>query len=104
MKKYPDDDDAATLFAEAAMDTMPWDYWSKKRLPNTSPRKAINALEGVFKHQEDHTGANHLYIHMVDVGPNPEIGLPAAYRLEELAPDAGHLVHMPGPIYLKCGL
>lgn len=31
-KRYPDDFDAATLFAEALMDTMPWDYPFSRRV------------------------------------------------------------------------
>ncbi len=104
MQQYPDDLDAATLFAEAAMDTMPWNYWTEQKEPKPLTKDAIDALESVLARMEDHAGANHLYIHTVEAGPHPEIGLPAAYRLEELAPDAGHLVHMPGHIYLKCGL
>ena len=104
MQKYPDDLDAATLFAEAAMDTMPWAYWTEEKKAKPLTKEAIAALESVFARNDQHAGANHLYIHMVESGPNPENGLPAAYRLEDLAPDAGHLVHMPGHIYLKTGL
>jgi hypothetical protein len=104
MKKYPDDLDAATLFAEAVMDTTPWDYWTEKKEAKPLTKEAIAALESVFVRNDKHAGANHLYIHLVESGPHPELGLPAAYRLEELAPDAGHLVHMPGHFYLKTGL
>jgi tetratricopeptide (TPR) repeat protein len=50
-----------------------------------------------------HPGANHFYIHAVEAGPHPEHGLPAADRLLNYAPAAGHLVHMPGHIYMRVG-
>ncbi len=104
IKQNPDDLDAATLFAEAAMDTMPWNYWTEEKAARPLTKEAIAALESVFARNDQHAGANHLYIHLVESGPHPESGLPAAYRLEDLAPDAGHLVHMPSHIYLKTGL
>jgi tetratricopeptide (TPR) repeat protein len=53
--------------------------------------------------QPDHIGANHYYVHAVEMSPHPELGLDAAHRLERLAPSAGHLVHMPAHIYLRTG-
>lgn len=103
-KRYPDDVDAATLFAESVLDTMPWDYWTADKKPKPGITEALAALESVLKREPNHTGANHFYIHVVENGPTPENGLPMAYRLEDLAPDAGHLVHMPSHIYLKVGL
>lgn len=103
-KRYPDDLDAATLFAEAVMDTMPWEYWTADKKPKPGTTEVLATLESVLLRNPHHTGANHYYIHAVEAGPNPENGLPMAYRLEELAPGAGHLVHMPSHIYLKVGL
>src|SRR5207248_6943406 len=51
----------------------------------------------------EHTGANHYYIHAIEASPFPERGLAAANRLAELAPAAGHLVHMPSHIYARVG-
>jgi hypothetical protein len=34
---YPDDLDAATLFAEALMNLMPWDYWTADGTPRPRP-------------------------------------------------------------------
>jgi tetratricopeptide (TPR) repeat protein len=39
----------------------------------------------------------------VEASPNPERALAAANRLAALAPAAGHLVHMPGHIYIRTG-
>jgi tetratricopeptide (TPR) repeat protein len=103
VKQYPDDLDAQTLLAEALMDTMPWDYWTKDRSPKPETEEALAALRFVIARNPDHPGANHLYIHAVEAGPNPELGLPSADRLANFTSQAGHLVHMPSHIYIRVG-
>ena len=100
---YPDDLNAAAIFAEALMDTMPWNYWSKDRTPKPETEEALAALRSVMQRNPDHPGANHLFIHAIEAGPMPEIALPAADRLGSFAPGAGHLVHMPSHIYMRVG-
>jgi hypothetical protein len=102
-QKYPDDLDAQVLFAEALMDTMPWDYWKSDRTPKPETEEAFAALKYALKRNPEHPGANHFYIHAVEAGPNPEWGLPSAERLQNFAPKAGHLVHMPSHIYMRVG-
>jgi len=103
VKRYPDDLETATLFAEALMDTMPWDYYMKDRRPKAVTEELIRALEFVIAKDPQHPGANHYYIHAVEASPYPERALPSAERLGEIAPGAGHLVHMPSHIYLRVG-
>jgi tetratricopeptide (TPR) repeat protein len=102
-REYPDDLDAQVLFAESLMNTMPWDYWTRDRTPKPETEEILTALRFVISRQPDHPGANHFYIHAVEAGPNPEHGLPAADRLLNYAPAAGHLVHMPAHIYMRVG-
>ncbi|MGH8001281.1 MAG: tetratricopeptide repeat protein [Brasilonema sp.] len=102
-KRYPDDLDAATLFAEAFMNTMPWNYWTKDGKPNPGTTELLTVLESVLKRNPNHPGANHLYIHAVEASPNPERGNKSADRLGNLVPGAGHLVHMPAHIYIRVG-
>ena len=102
-KAYPDDLDAATLYAESMMNLHPWQLWSLDGKPAPGTLEIIAVLEGVLKRNPYHTGANHYYIHAVEASPNPERGLAAANRLGALAPNAGHLVHMPSHIYLRTG-
>ena len=101
--RYPTDDDVQTLFAEAAMDTMPWDYWYDPESPKPLTKEVLAALEGVIERDPDHVGALHLYIHAVEPSSQPELAEPAADRLGPLSPGAGHLVHMPSHIYLRVG-
>ncbi len=103
-RQFPGDMTAQTLMAEAVMCTSPWDYW----LPNGTLRAPVAearvALERVMSNDLNNPGANHLYIHVVEAGPTPEVGIPAADRLRDLVPVAGHLVHMPGHIYVRVGM
>jgi tetratricopeptide (TPR) repeat protein len=103
VKEYPDDLDAQVIFAESLMNTMPWDYWTRDRRPKPETEEILAALRFVMARNPNHPGANHFYIHAVEAGPNPELGLPAADRLLHYAPAAGHLVHMPAHIYMRVG-
>lgn len=103
VKRYPDDLDAATLYAESMMNLRPWKLWTANGKPAEGTEEIVATLEGVLKRDPTHTGANHYYIHAVEASPNPERALPSAARLERLAPAAGHLVHMPSHIYIRTG-
>jgi hypothetical protein len=101
--RYPDDLDAATLYAESAMNLHPWHLWMPDGKPNAGTEEIVSVLESVLKRDPDHLGANHYYIHAVEASPQPERALASAQRLEKLAPAAGHLVHMPAHIYARVG-
>lgn len=103
VKTYPDDLDAATLYAESMMNLRPWQLWSLDGKPAEGTLDIVNVLEGVLRRNPNHTGANHYYIHAVEASPSPERATAAADRLIGLAPSAGHLVHMPSHIYLLTG-
>ena len=100
---YPDDLEAQTLFCEAAMDAMPWNYWTPERRPKELTEEMLKTLHSVLRRDPEHPGANHLFIHAVEAGPTPEQGIPAAERVERFAPAAGHLVHMASHIYVRVG-
>jgi tetratricopeptide (TPR) repeat protein len=102
-KRYPDDLDAATLYAESAMNLRPWDLWSLEGDPREGTEEIVRVLESVLRRNPDHIGANHYYIHAVEASRTPERALEAARRLGGLAPGAGHLVHMPAHIYHRVG-
>jgi hypothetical protein len=101
--RYPDDLDAATLYAESIMNLNPWHLWSLDGKPAEGTEEIVSVLESVLKRSPNHLGANHYYIHAVEASPHPERGLASAARLEKLAPAAGHLVHMPAHIYARVG-
>ncbi|HSD70720.1 MAG TPA: hypothetical protein VLB07_14270 [Woeseiaceae bacterium] len=101
--KYPDDDDAASLFAESIMNTMPWDYWLDGENPKPLAAEAIAALETVLGRSPRHPMAIHLYIHAVEASSSPQRAEGPADVLATLVPGAGHLVHMPSHIYWRVG-
>lgn len=100
--RFPDDMEAKTLYAESLMDLSPWDYWSSEGNPKEHTVKLLSQLEQVLAANPNHPGANHLYIHAVEA-VHPERAVKAAERLAGLMPGAGHLVHMPGHIYIRVG-
>ncbi len=103
VKRYPDDLDAATLYAESAMDLHPWKLWTSDGKPAEGTEEIVATLESVLKRNPNHIGANHFLIHAVEASPHPEQAKASADRLAKLAPAAGHLVHMPGHIYIRVG-
>jgi hypothetical protein len=81
----------------------PWALWTKDYKPVEGTEELVALLEHVLKHDSDHVGANHLYIHAVEASSQPAKALEAAARLPTLAPEMGHLVHMPSHIYSRIG-
>jgi tetratricopeptide (TPR) repeat protein len=101
--RYPADLDAATLFAESGMNLHPWKLWSRNGTPASGTEEIVAALNSVLQRDPNHLGANHFYIHAVEASPHPEAALPSARRLAGLAPESGHLVHMPAHIFIRTG-
>ncbi|KRA45341.1 hypothetical protein [Pseudoxanthomonas sp. Root630] len=103
VKQFPEDDDAATLYAEALMDLSPWAYWNADGTPAEYTPRLIGELERVLARNPRHIGAMHYYIHATEASPTPERALPYADALAALAPGSGHLVHMPAHTYIRVG-
>ena len=102
-EKYPNDPDIVTIYAESYMNIGRWDYWEKDGTPKSITTKVADALENVLLTNPDHTGANHLHIHLLEASQEPERALASADRLEATMPIVGHVVHMPAHIYVRVG-
>ena len=102
-QKYPTDPDIVSLYAESYMNIGRWDYWEKDGTPKSATSKVANALESVLESSPNHTGANHLHIHLLEASQEPERALGSADRLEATMPIVGHVVHMPAHIYVRVG-
>jgi predicted Zn-dependent protease len=102
-QKYPDDLDAATLYAESLMNLHPWKLWDKQGNPNEGTEEIVRTLKSVLQSDPNHIGANHFYIHAVEASNQPEKANDSAHRLAGLAPASGHLVHMPAHIFIRTG-
>jgi tetratricopeptide (TPR) repeat protein len=103
MKQYPDDLDAATLFAEGGMNLNAWRLWHVDGTPEEGTEEIVATLESVMRREPNHVGAIHYYIHSLEASPFPERALAGANRLAQLAPAAGHIVHMPAHVYIRTG-
>src|SRR5579863_915706 len=103
VKHFPDDLDAATLFAESGMNLHPWGLWMVDGTPREGTEEIVATLESVIKRDPNHLGAIHYYIHSVEASKSPERALAGANRLAAMAPAAGHIVHMPAHVYIRTG-
>jgi tetratricopeptide (TPR) repeat protein len=103
VSEFPDDLDAATLFAEAGMNLHPWGLWHVDGTPEAGTDEIVSTLESVMKRDPNHLGAIHYYIHAVEASASPERALAGANKLASLAPGAGHIVHMPAHVYIRTG-
>jgi tetratricopeptide (TPR) repeat protein len=101
-RSYPNDLDAAALYAESLMDLRPWNYWTPQGKPYPATEEIVRQLERVIARNPEHPGACHYYIHAVEA-VNPQLAVPCAERLARLMPGVGHIVHMPAHIYIRVG-
>jgi tetratricopeptide (TPR) repeat protein len=102
VRDHPADLEAATLFAESLMTLRPWSYWTRGGEPEPGTLELLGHLERVVAANPNHPGACHFFIHAVEA-VEPARAVPCAERLANLMPGAGHLVHMPGHIYIRVG-
>ena len=107
-RAFPDDLEVAALFADALLNLTPWALWDQitgEPADGAATIEAKAVLERALADPEgrDHPGVLHLYIHLMEMSARPEDALPAADRLSELVPDAGHLRHMPTHVDVLCG-
>ena len=102
-ESYPDDLDAATLYAESLMVPVRWRWYASDGTPAAGMPEAERTLEQVLRRWPEHPGANHYYIHAVESSQTPERAVPSAQRLMGVVPWAGHMVHMPAHIWLVMG-
>jgi tetratricopeptide (TPR) repeat protein len=102
VRTYPDDPEARVLYGESLMDLRPWNYWTAEGELQPGMAEALESFQAVTEENPEHPGACHFYIHAVEA-VHPEWAVTCAERLARLMPGAGHLVHMPGHIYIRVG-
>jgi tetratricopeptide (TPR) repeat protein len=101
--KYPDNADAAALYADALMLQHPWNLWTNDGTPKPWTPAIEFVLEKLLKKYPNHPGANHYYIHVMEPSPYAAKALACADRLGKLVTGLSHVVHMPSHIYLRTG-
>ena len=89
----------ARIFLASALN----DGFDDKGEPKAGTRESIGILEGVLRDAPNDSAANHYWIHAMEPGNHPERAIKSAALLASLAPNSGHMVHMPGHIYYRVG-
>ena len=89
---HPDDLDAWTLYAEAKMNLVPWNYWAEDGSPRPETEALVTALERVMAQEPAHPRATHLYIHAMENSPTPEAAEATADNLRDLDIQIGHMI------------
>jgi tetratricopeptide (TPR) repeat protein len=108
-RAHPKDLDIRCIFVEAILNRTPWRMWDPRTgepCPGAGTLEAREVLESAFREQPkamNHPGLLHLHVHLMEMSPHPELALVTGDRLREVAPDMGHLVHMPTHIDIQCG-
>ena len=103
VRQFPNDLDAATLYAESIMDLRPWRLWDNCGKPAQDTEEILRIIESILKRDAKHIGANHYKIHAIEASTTPQNAQTSAVLLETLVPNAGHLRHMPSHIYARIG-
>ena len=102
-RRFPEDADVATMYAQSMMVLRPGNYWTRAGNPQPGVDEILRVLEGVLSRDLGHPGACHLYIHATEASRRPERATPCADLLGDAMPGASHLVHMPSHVYVQTG-
>ena len=108
---YPDDLDVLALFVEALITRTPWQLWNVKTnepADGADTMEVIELCEWAINYCDErgitqHPAVLHIHIHALEMSGTPERAMRSADMLGTLCPDAGHMNHMPGHIYVLCG-
>ncbi|MBV9573883.1 MAG: hypothetical protein JOY93_07485, partial [Acidobacteriales bacterium] len=98
VNRYPEEIEARIALADAMEDG-----FDDAGEPRSGQKQALAQLESVLKDDPNNSAANHLYIHALEASAHPERALHSAEVLLSLAPNSGHMVHMPGHIFYRMG-
>ena len=109
--QHRDEDDVAALLAEALIIRTPRRLWNVKTGLPAKDSDVLEALEvceraiGLADRNglKKHPAIVHLHIHILETSNQPERAAASAAVLATVCPDAGHLNHMPGHVYVLCG-
>ena len=79
------------------------DGFDDKGEPKAGTKEKIAILESVIRDAPNDSAAHHYWIHAQEPSSHPENALKSAALLASLAPNSGHMVHMPGHIFYRTG-
>jgi tetratricopeptide (TPR) repeat protein len=79
------------------------DGYDDKGEPKAGQKEKVAILESAMKDAPNDSAAHHYWIHAMEPSNHPENALKSAALLASLAPNSGHMVHMPGHIFYRVG-
>lgn len=104
VERLPNDANLQAFLAEALMLQHPWDLYDFKGGPAREwTPEILVALSRAIEIAPQHPLANHFMIHATEASSTPEEGLEPSGKMGEIAPGAGHLVHMASHTYINTG-
>jgi len=98
---YPDDLDAATLYADALFLLEP--RRGTRDIADPDVQRLHQVLERILAVDIEHPGACHLYVHATESTVVPEKALACAEFLGSSMPGASHINHMPSHTWNEVG-
>jgi tetratricopeptide (TPR) repeat protein len=98
VNRHPDDLNAQAFLALGVMRGYETDGH-----PREGELYAQAILRNMLNAHPDNAAAHHYWIHAMEGSSRPEAALGSADMLGRLAPNSGHMVHMPGHIYWRVG-
>ncbi len=104
---YPEEFEAK-LFLVKFLITESGGYFTNPDDPNrqnkrTAFDRAFAILRPLLASHGESAAVHHYWIHVHEYSPHPEGALASAAKLPSLAPNSGHILHMPGHIYYQVG-
>lgn len=100
--KFPEDVEAKLILANSLSSP------AGSYLPDGRPREGKiygqMILRNLLVTHPNHAAVHHYWIHAVENGLRPEEALASCEKLIRLAPNSGHMLHMPGHIYYRLGM
>jgi tetratricopeptide (TPR) repeat protein len=96
--RYPDDLQAKLLLAAQLING-----YDSKGDPRPGALYGQALLRNLLHDYPENAAVNHYWVHAVEGSDHPEWAIESAEKLGKLAPESGHLVHMPGHIFYRVG-
>ncbi len=100
-RKYPEDLDIATLYAESLFLLEP--RRGTRDVNDPDVMALHKELEQILEKDIKHTGACHLYIHATESSQKPELAVGCAEFIGTSIPGASHINHMPSHTWNEIG-
>jgi tetratricopeptide (TPR) repeat protein len=113
--RYPDDNEVASFYALALLDTAIRATYGLSRAPaeghrhaqlagSETQRRAGEILREVLSRNPEHPGAAHYLLHAYDDAEHAARALDVARVYARIAPESSHARHMPAHIFVQLGL